>query len=144
LYEWQLVLGNQGFDARVFMREEGALTEICTVELASIKLGKAHNAEMLELNRCGYGGMSVFGNGAARSELSAVRLQLLRVAEKKFQKDYRGGWLVFHMDLLVQGSNPGGYQEGEIQEMVSALSLMQFKADRVFLLVSDKRYIQTQ
>ncbi len=132
-YEVQLVLGNQGYDARVF-DETGK--EVDHIEITTPHDGAADATDArLVVNR-GYGQTHV---GDPGEDFDALFPHVLATCQKKAEKDYGDCLLVVAIEPLPPFESFNVRYEQQIEELVHQMRQIKFKAKKVFLLVLPDR-----
>ena len=134
-YKVQLVLGNQGYDAKVF-DETGK--EVDRIEITIPHNGAAEAKDARLIVDRGYGQIDIGDPGAD----FAAKFQYVRdTCRKKAQKDYGSYTLVVAIDPMPPFQSFELQYEQKIKELVSEMAQIKFNAKRVFLLVIPDRVI---
>jgi len=132
-YEVQLVLGNQGFDARVF-DEVGR--EVDRVEITAPHDGRAASQDAALVVERGFGKVSV---GKPGEDFDRLVEHVLSICRKKACADYNECTLVVAIEPLQPFHGFEDRYESRVEALVSRIQQIPFKAKRVFLLVLPDR-----
>lgn len=139
-YEVQPVLGNQGYDALVF-DESGA--EVDRVEITTPHDGAAEAMDAKLVVSQGIGSIHIYNPG---DEIKELFPHVIKTCRKKAHNDYS------NCTLVVTIAPPPPFQstsymkqyEMQITTLASEISIIRFKAKRVFLLVLPDKLVNVQ
>jgi len=134
-YKVQLILGNQGYDAKVF-DETGK--EVDRIEITIPHNGAAEAKDARLIVDRGYGQIVMSDTG---TDFAAMFQYVRDTCRKKAQKDYGNYTLVVAIELMPPFQSFKLQYEQKIKELVSEMAQIKFNAKRVFLLVIPDRVI---
>jgi hypothetical protein len=130
------VLGNQAHDALV-LDKSGAV--VGKIEMTAPQDGAAvANDSKLAVDR-GFGNLSCYGPGEEIANLSRF---IVDTARKKAKKDYSDCVLVIVISTLPPFDSFKSAHDMQIERVLKELQSIQFKAQKVFLLISPVKLVR--
>ncbi|MFA6055678.1 MAG: hypothetical protein WC769_09910 [Thermodesulfovibrionales bacterium] len=134
-YSVQPVLGNQGYDA-IVKDNEGNIIDFVELTFPDDWKAKAKDAELV-VSR-GYGKTKVFKPGGDIDRLTSF---IQDICFKKAQKDYSDCTLVIVIEFLPVSKQHRDLYSRKIQELVTNVQAVSFRAKRIFLLLLEQHKI---
>jgi hypothetical protein len=134
-YSVEPVLGNQGYDVMVY---DDAGSEVDRLELTRPHDGRASAEDARLVVRDGIGAFRI---GDPGSEIEELLPHVLQTARAKAQKDYGGCTLVIVLGIQPPIAGFEAVHEARVQQIVSGVSEIHFRARRVVLFVPPNRIV---